>query len=63
MAELPGARPRKSGRRAWDIHLGQGEHVWERVTTPDNRIVFRFKHPATAAQQELIRKYGFRYDG
>jgi hypothetical protein len=60
--ELMGAKPRKSGRRAWDINLGQGEHVWERVTTPDNQIVFRFKMPATDGQHDLIARFGFAYD-
>lgn len=61
--ELQGAKPRKSGRRAWEIRLGSDEHVWERVTSPDDgHIIFRFKSPVTEEQFEIVQKYGFQLD-
>lgn len=43
------------------MNLGKDQRVWERVTTPTDDIVFRFKREPTAAQQELIQRYGFQY--
>jgi hypothetical protein len=61
---LQGAKPRKSGRRSWEIVLGKDEHVWERVETPspDSQIIFRFKDVPTAEQCELLHKNGFVLD-
>lgn len=60
--ELKGARPRKSGRRPWDINLGGDGHTWERVTTPENEQVFRFKDEPTPRQMGLIQEYNFNWD-
>lgn len=58
------ARPRSSGRKAWDINLGGPGYTWERVTSPDDKeIVFRFQGQPDERQMELISKYGFAYDG
>lgn len=60
--ELKPRPPRKSGRIALDINLGGEGHTWERVVTPDDQIVFRFKDDPSDAQHALIEKYGFGFN-
>ena len=60
--ELRGAKPRKSGRRAWEINLRGDGQTWERVSTPENEVAFRFKDRPGDGQMALIEKYGFAWD-